>query len=203
MRVSPTPTSGCGWTSDMTETDISGAMSDSYVLAADDNGKQVKVKVGFTDDGNTDEGPLTSAAYPSGTTVGTNTAPASADKTVTTAMRTRRTRSRYRTSPSPTRTAGDALVSVTVVTLPSSGDAGARRHDGDDGPGGYGGRAWRPGVHAGAERERNRLCEFHVQGERRGVGERSVHADGERDGAERCGDGPAVDYGDGVGRAGR
>ena len=49
----------------MTETDISGETSDSYTLVAADNGKQVKVKVRFTDDGGTDEGPLTSAAYPS------------------------------------------------------------------------------------------------------------------------------------------
>ena len=106
--------------SDMTEADISGAMSDSYVLAADDNGKQVKVKVGFTDDGGTDEGPLTSAAYPSGTTVGTNTAPASADKTVTTAEDTAYTFQVSDFAFTDTDT-GDTLVSVTVVTLPTVG----------------------------------------------------------------------------------
>ena len=36
---------------------------------------------GSTDDGGTAEGPLTSDAYPSGVTVGTNAAPTSADKT--------------------------------------------------------------------------------------------------------------------------
>ena len=55
------------------ETDISGETSDSYTLVADDNGKQVKVKVSFTDDGDTDEGPLTSAAYPATDSVMTQT----------------------------------------------------------------------------------------------------------------------------------
>ena len=102
------------------ETDISGATSDSYVLAADDNGKQVKVKVSFTDDGDTDEGPLTSAAYPSGTTVGTNAAPTSEHKTVTTAEDTAYTFQVSDFAFTDTDT-GDALVSVTVVTLPGAG----------------------------------------------------------------------------------
>ena len=102
------------------ETDISGATSDSYVLAADDNGKKVKVKVSFTDDGDTDEGPLTSAAYPSGTTVGTNAAPTSEHKTVTTAEDTAYTFQVSDFAFTDTDT-GDALVSVTVVTLPGAG----------------------------------------------------------------------------------
>ena len=53
----------------ISETDISGATSDSYTLVAADTSRKVKVKVRFTDDGDTDEGPLTSAAYPSGGTV--------------------------------------------------------------------------------------------------------------------------------------
>ena len=106
--------------SDMTETDISGAASDSYTLVDADNGKQVKVKVRFTDDGDTDEGPLTSAAYPSGDTVGTNTAPASADKTVTTNEDTAYTFGAGDFAFTDTDT-GDALVSVTVVTLPTVG----------------------------------------------------------------------------------
>ena len=45
------------------EADISGATSSTYELAAADAGKQVKVKVSFTDDdGNGEE--LTSAAFP-------------------------------------------------------------------------------------------------------------------------------------------
>ena len=104
------------------ETDISGATSDSYTLVDADNGKQVKVKVRFTDDGGTAEGPLTSAAYPSGDTVGTNTAPASAsaDKTVTTNEDTAYTFQASDFAFTDTDT-GDALVSVTVVTLPTVG----------------------------------------------------------------------------------
>ena len=44
------------------ETDISGATSKTYTLAADDAGKTIKVKVSFVDDADNDEGPLTSAA---------------------------------------------------------------------------------------------------------------------------------------------
>ena len=46
-----------------TETDIASATSSTYTLTADDLGKQVKVKLGFTDAGGTDES-LTSDAYP-------------------------------------------------------------------------------------------------------------------------------------------
>ncbi len=46
-------------------TPISGATSSTYMLAAEDEGKRVKVKVTFTDDASNDE-ELTSAAYPSG-----------------------------------------------------------------------------------------------------------------------------------------
>ena len=51
----------------MTETDIAGATSQTYTLAAADVGKKIKVKASFTDTGTTPnaEGPLTSAAYPS------------------------------------------------------------------------------------------------------------------------------------------
>ena len=51
-----------------TETDISGATSSTYELAAADAGKQVKVKVSFTDDDGYDE-ELTSAAFPRSGTV--------------------------------------------------------------------------------------------------------------------------------------
>ena len=51
-----------------TETDISGATSSTYELAAADAGKQVKVKVSFTDDDGNDE-ELTSAAFPRSGTV--------------------------------------------------------------------------------------------------------------------------------------
>ena len=46
---------------DSTETDISGATASTYTLLAGDLGKKIKVKVTFTDDGNTAE-TLTSAA---------------------------------------------------------------------------------------------------------------------------------------------
>ena len=50
------------------ETDITGAMSSAYTLVAADQGKKVKVRLGFTDDAGTGEA-RTSAAYPAGTTV--------------------------------------------------------------------------------------------------------------------------------------
>ena len=49
---------------DSTETDITGATSKTYTLAAEDAGLAVKVKVSFTDDADFDEGPLTSEAVP-------------------------------------------------------------------------------------------------------------------------------------------
>ena len=61
----------------MTETDITDATSSAYTLAADDEGKTVKVKVTFQDDVGNNE-TLTSDAYPS---VGTIAA-ASADATL-------------------------------------------------------------------------------------------------------------------------
>ena len=45
-------------------TDISGATASTYVLASADEGKKIKVEVELTDDADSDEGPLTSAAYP-------------------------------------------------------------------------------------------------------------------------------------------
>ena len=80
----------------------------------------MKVKVRFTDDGGTDEGPLTSAAYPSSGTVGTNAAPASADKTVTTNEDTAYTFQASDFAFSDTDN-GDALVSVKVAALPVEG----------------------------------------------------------------------------------
>ena len=55
-------------------TDISGATASTYVLAAADAGKKIKVEVEFIDDADNDEGPLASAAYPeTGTVVATTT----------------------------------------------------------------------------------------------------------------------------------
>ena len=53
---------------------FSGATASTYVLAAADAGKKIKVEVEFTDDADNDEGPLASAAYPAtGTVVATTT----------------------------------------------------------------------------------------------------------------------------------
>ena len=48
----------------LTDTDIPGATSETYTLTASDLGKQIKVKVSFTDSRGHAEGPLTSGAYP-------------------------------------------------------------------------------------------------------------------------------------------
>ena len=48
----------------LTYTDIPGATSETYTLTASDLGKQIKVKVSFTDSRGHAEGPLTSGAYP-------------------------------------------------------------------------------------------------------------------------------------------
>ena len=45
-----------------TETDIVNATAGTYTLAAEDQGKTVKVEVSFTDDADNDEGPLVSEA---------------------------------------------------------------------------------------------------------------------------------------------
>ena len=49
-------------------TDITDATANTYTLTSADTGKKIKVKVGFTDDGNTKE-TLTSDAYPSNATI--------------------------------------------------------------------------------------------------------------------------------------
>ena len=52
-----------------TYTDIPGATTETYTLTASDLGKQIKVKVSFTDSRGHAEGPLTSGAYPPNGTV--------------------------------------------------------------------------------------------------------------------------------------
>ena len=47
-----------------TEADIPGARSATYTLTADDDGKEMKVRVSFTDDAGGAEGPIESDAYP-------------------------------------------------------------------------------------------------------------------------------------------
>ena len=56
-----------------TETDIASAIGSTYTLAAEDEGKTIKVTVSFTDDADFAEGPLESEAYPAtGTVAGTD-----------------------------------------------------------------------------------------------------------------------------------
>ena len=104
------------------ESDISGATSETYALATADEGKKIKVKVSFEDGDGTDEGPLTSDAYPSsGTVIGAaNAAPTGADKTLTIASD-----SEYTLTAEDfgftTRNAGDTLHSVRIETLPAAG----------------------------------------------------------------------------------
>ena len=59
------------------ESDISGATSETYTLVTADAGKKIKVKVSFEDEGGTNEGPLTSDAYPSIGTVQASGTPVS------------------------------------------------------------------------------------------------------------------------------
>ena len=107
-----------------TETDISGATSETYTLATADEGKKIKVKVSFEDDDGTAEGPLTSDAYPSSGTVTaapvTNNAPTAANNTVTTAEDTDYTFAADDFGFTDT-DGGDSLASVKIVTLPASG----------------------------------------------------------------------------------
>ena len=59
------------------EADITGANSSTYTLDDDDEGKKIKVKVSFTDNGGNSE-MRTSGAYPTSGTVQASTTPASA-----------------------------------------------------------------------------------------------------------------------------
>ena len=85
------------------------------------------------------------------------------------------------------------------------GLADARRHGGRGGPGHCEGRHRRgpPQVHAGGERQWRRLCDVHLQGERRHRRERHrLHDDDQRDGDERPGDREREHRGPGRGTAG-
>ncbi|MCZ0936891.1 MAG: SwmB domain-containing protein [Gemmatimonadetes bacterium] len=64
-----------------TESDISGATSSTYTLSTPDVGKQIRVKMSFTDGEGNDEGPLESDPYPSRGSVvaGTRACPSDAD----------------------------------------------------------------------------------------------------------------------------
>ena len=102
------------------DNNISGATSSTYTLQTADNGKKVKVKVSFTDQGSTAE-TVTSDAYPSSGTIGTpNARPTAADGTVTTNEDTAYTFSAANFNFSDT-DPGDTLSSVRIVRLPASG----------------------------------------------------------------------------------
>ena len=104
------------------EDDITGATSSTYTLVADDQGKTIKVKVSFTDNGGTAE-TRTSAAtatVAAATAVVTNAAPTASDNTVTTNEDTDLTFAASEFNFADTDT-GDTLSSVKIVTLPGSG----------------------------------------------------------------------------------
>ena len=101
------------------DTAITGATSQTYLLAAADAGKQFKVTVGFTDlDGHAEA--LTSEAYPADRQVAANDAPTGADKTVTLAEDGSYTFKAADFGFTDTDT-GDALASVKITALPGAG----------------------------------------------------------------------------------
>ena len=101
------------------DTAISGATSQTYLLTAADAGKQFKVTVGFTDlDGHAEA--LTSEAYPKGAEVSENDAPTGASKTVTLAEDGSHTFPAGDFGFADT-DSGDALASVKIAALPGAG----------------------------------------------------------------------------------
>ena len=99
------------------ETDISGATSRTYEVVTADEGKKLKVKVSYTDDGGTAEEVVSAETEAVGADM--NTAPEGADQTVTTDEDTA-----YTFAAGDfgfTDGDGDALASVTVVTVPAAG----------------------------------------------------------------------------------
>ena len=99
------------------ETEISGATSRTYEVVTADEGKKLKVKVSYTDDGGTAEEVVSAETEAVG--VGANTAPEGADRTVTTDEDTAYTFAAEDFG--FTDGDGDALASVTVVTVPAAG----------------------------------------------------------------------------------
>ena len=181
------------------DTEIQGATSKTYRVVVADAGAKFKVRVSFTDlDGNAEA--LTSAAYPVDTSAVENALPTSADRTVTTDEDTA-----YPFGPVDfafTDTdSDDVLASVKLVTLPAVGTLALGgvpvRANQVIGTSDLGRLRFTPR----GERARDGLCLVHVQGERRGVGERvGQHDDDGRDGGERSGE-RAGDHGDGSGGA--
>ena len=108
-----------------TDADISGATASTYTLVDADNSKKIRVKVSFQDDDGSNEGPLTSDAYPSGggmvlPALSTNAAPTSSNRTVTATEDTDYTFLTADFAFTDT-DMGDTLSSVKIVTLPAAG----------------------------------------------------------------------------------
>ena len=101
-----------------TDAHIPGATSSTYTLVTADQGKTIKVKVSFTDNGGTAE-TRTSAATAAVAAV-TNAAPTASNSTVTMNENTSYTFTAADFNFADTDT-GDALSSVKIVTLPGSG----------------------------------------------------------------------------------
>ena len=163
------PSSGFTWqwvrvATDTSETNI-GTDSESYTLVAADEGATIVVAVSFTDQGNTAEGPLRSAATAAVRGATANAAPTGADKTVNTPEDTAYTflTGDFGFSDSDM---GDMLASVKVLTLPAAatGVADAFQRGRVGGRSRYRGRhrGGQSRVHPGGERERCRSCELHL-----------------------------------------
>ena len=103
-----------------TDTDISSATSSTYTLADADQGNTIKVKVSFTDDAGTDEGPLTSTETETIEAASTNTPPTASNGSVTTTENTAYTFAAGDFNFADT-DSGDALEKVKIVTLPQAG----------------------------------------------------------------------------------
>ena len=165
----------------------------THVVTSADEGRKLKVEVTLTDDDSNTE----TLEAETGT-VSANAAPTSADRTVTMDEDTAHTFGSGDFAFVDT-DSDDVLASVKLVTVPAAGQSCAGRGGGDDERRGGGGGHPQAGVHACGERARDWLRLVHVQGERRGVGERGgQHDDDGRDGGERSGE-RAGDHGDGAG----
>ena len=103
-----------------TETEITGATDATYRLSGGDLGKRIKVKVSFTDDGGSMHS-LPSDAFPqTGSVKAANTPPTAAGGTVTIDEDTAHTFNAAEFNFSDA-DPGDALASVTIVSLPAAG----------------------------------------------------------------------------------
>ena len=176
----------------------------TYTLVAADEGKKIRVKVNFNDKAGFANGPLTSDAYPSSGTVlpAANIAPTSADKTVVTPEDTEYTFSSADFAFTDTDMGGTSLkredrdaAGIGHAHALGHGDyIGGPAADGGHGPNRH------PEIRPPGERKRDRLGEFHLQGERwhgRQCGDE--YDDCQCDGGARLVAGPAGDNGHGAG----